>query len=642
MDVFFAVLGAVLLVLLIFSYLWSRRLEKGIAERDAQILATDRESERLRKHYESEALRVGNEARAAILNSQQLVDKQLLEINLESERVRKHYEYEVLRINNEAKAAISKANRELEPLRKYEGFRDAEEEVKRLLDDAIKEATSLRADAQTLMEQTRVAAAKERSAAVEKVKDIHEQADARLNQALSDAGRIVAEAEKRAEQIAGEAYTALRDKQLLEQAAEAMRNTIEGYGDRYLVPTHSLLDDLAVEYGYDAAGQSLASAREQSRRMVEQGQASDCDYVEASRRNTAIQFVIHAFNGSVDATLSRVKSDNYGTLEQRIRDCYAIVNGEGSAFRNARILPAYLDARLAELKWAVILQALALKDREEQRFLKERARDEELARRENEKRIREAEEEEQLKIQAKEEAKRAFEEEAAKLKEQHKQELDEARKIGSSAVEEAEKRHADEIAEMNEKHTQQLAEKDQQLKEATEHKLTIAERTKEGRIYVISNVGSFGEGVYKIGFTRREAKERVDELNSASVPFEFDIHAEIVTKHAPDLEYELHQQFLEMRVNKANPRKEFFRVTFNDIRRVVDNLEQGKDSTGKVVWTEKAKAEQWHETLDIEGDAQEKDKWLRKERLLADRRKRATSRLSPSVGLEAVPNGEHT
>jgi len=86
------------------------------------------------------------------------------------------------------------------------GFRDAEAEAQRQLDDALKEATSLRAEAQSLMEQAKMAAADERLAAEEKVKDIHDQADARLNQAIRDAGRIMAQAEERAEQIGGDAY----------------------------------------------------------------------------------------------------------------------------------------------------------------------------------------------------------------------------------------------------------------------------------------------------------------------------------------------------------------------------------------------------------------------------------------------------
>ncbi len=162
----------------------------------------------------------------------------------------------------------------------------------------------------------------------------------------------------------------------------AIRNVIDGYGDRYIIPTRSLLDDLAAEFGHTQAGHALAAAREQTKRMVEEGHAARCDYAESNRRETAIRFVIDAFNGRGDAILSRTKHDNYGTLAQELNDAFALVNQNGSAFRNARILPAYLDARLAELKWAVVVQELRLKEREEQRRIKEQIREEEKARRE--------------------------------------------------------------------------------------------------------------------------------------------------------------------------------------------------------------------------------------------------------------------
>ncbi|HQH28062.1 MAG TPA: DUF4041 domain-containing protein, partial [Oligoflexia bacterium] len=391
-------------------------------------------------------------------------------------------------------------------------------------------------------------------------------------------------------------------------AAEAMRNVIEGYGDRYLIPTHSLLDDLAVEYGYDAAGQSLASAREQSKRMIEQGEAATCDYVDASRRNTAIQFVIHAFNGSVDAILSRVKSDNYGILEQRIKDCYSIVNKGGSAFRNARILPAYLNARLDELKYAVIVQELVQRDREEQRYLREQERDRQKAEQERLKKLKEAEREKEL-IRV--------------------------------AVEEAEKRFAAASAEQKAESEKELMKLRQLLEDATRKELTIAQQTSKGRIYVISNIGSFGEGVYKIGLTRRAVKERVDELSGASVPFAFDIHAVIETENAPALEYKIHQQFLAARINKINSRKEFFRVSLNEIRQTLERLEQEKEYSGAVTWTEKAKAQQYYESLDIDRDPQAKDKWLKRAQLLAERRERIERRLVAAGSLQDDENDEN-
>ena len=458
--------------------------------------------------------------------------------------------------------------------------------MQKILADAVAEATALRQEAKSLLDQTHEAAAEERVRAQQRVKEIGEQAGALLTQATRDAGRIVADAEKRAEQIGGDAYTALRDKQLLEQAAAAMRNVIEGYGDRYIMPTHSVLDDLAIEFGYDAAGVALKSAREQSRRIVEQGEAAACDYVEANRRGIAIRFVIDAFNGRVDAILSRAKHDNYGTLEQEIRDAFSLVNFNGQAFRNARILPAYLDARLAELKWAVVVQELVRKQREEQRYLKERLRDEEKARKEYAEKMRQAAKEEELRKQA---------------------------------VQEAEQKFATATTEQKAYYEQELQRLRQELADATQRALTIAQQTKKGHVYIISNVGSFGEGIYKIGLTRRpEPQDRVDELGGAGVPFEFDVHALIESDNAPALEHKLHKQLLPLQLNKINSRKEFFRVSLADIHREVEKLNEGQDFTVKV-WTEKAIATEYRDSLDIENDPQKKENWVKRQQALSTR-----------------------
>lgn len=93
---------------------------------------------------------------------------------------------------------------------------------------------------------------------------------------------------------------------------------------------------------------------------------------------------------------------------------------------------------------------------------------------------------------------------------------------------------------------------------------------KHGHVYVISNLGSFGPGVFKIGMTRRnEPMDRVKELGDASVPFPFDVHMMIKCDDAPRLECALHQRFHHRRVNRINPRKEFFRATIDEIVAVV-------------------------------------------------------------------------
>lgn len=98
-------------------------------------------------------------------------------------------------------------------------------------------------------------------------------------------------------------------------------------------------------------------------------------------------------------------------------------------------------------------------------------------------------------------------------------------------------------------------------------RLSMAQQTKTGHVYIISNVGSFGEGVFKIGLTRRlEPLDRIRELGDACVPFEFDVHAMILSEDAPALEHALHRHFLASQINKVNPQKEFFRVTIGVLR----------------------------------------------------------------------------
>jgi hypothetical protein len=123
----------------------------------------------------------------------------------------------------------------------------------------------------------------------------------------------------------------------------------------------------------------------------------------------------------------------------------------------------------------------------------------------------------------------------------------------------------------------------------------MAEQTRSGHVYVISNVGSFGEDVYKIGLTRRlEPTDRVRELGDASVPFEFDIHAMIPSNDAPALEHALHKRFVQRQVNKVNPRKEFFRLTLQEVRTEIERLGIS------VSWTLTAECKQYRESVAIE------------------------------------------
>lgn len=107
-----------------------------------------------------------------------------------------------------------------------------------------------------------------------------------------------------------------------------------------------------------------------------------------------------------------------------------------------------------------------------------------------------------------------------------------------------------------------------------ERAMSMAQQTRTGYVYVISNVRSFGEGIYKIGMTRRlDPMDRVRELGDASVPFPFEVHYMIYTDDAPKLGAELHQRFAEFKMNSDNYRKEFFKVPIEDIESVLKELE---------------------------------------------------------------------
>ena len=116
--------------------------------------------------------------------------------------------------------------------------------------------------------------------------------------------------------------------------------------------------------------------------------------------------------------------------------------------------------------------------------------------------------------------------------------------------------------------------------------------TKSGHIYVISNIGSFGDEVFKIGMTRRlEPLDRVKELGDASVPFSFDVHAMIFSENAPELENHLHSIFNNKRVNLINNRKEFFRIPLKEIEEVV------KSKHGDIEFTKIVEAKEYRETI---------------------------------------------
>lgn len=461
-------------------------------------------------------------------------------------------------------------------LSKWTVVADADDKARELIAQAKATLAQAESDARVLLssaeehyakrlEDANTEAAKMTSEARAKAKDMQGRAESALASATERSAQIIAEANQRAEQIAGKAFDVVRNAELYQKTAKAMKNIIEGYGDEYLVPAESLLDELAEEFSHKEAGEKLKHARQHTKAMIKSGAAAKCEYVEASRREYAENVVLDAFNGKVDSILTRVRHDNVGKLEQEIQDAFTVVNYNGKAFRDARITEEFLAARLQELKWAAIAQELKRQEQEEQRRIREQIREEEKARREYERAMREAAKEEEM-----------------------------LRK----AMAKAQAQLAAASAEQRAQYEVQLAQLQVKLEEAEERgqrAISMAQQTRRGHVYIISNIGSFGEHVYKIGLTRRlEPLDRVKELGDSSVPFDFDVHALILSDDAPALEHRLHKHFLLNQVNKVNHRKEFFRAGLADIRREIEAL--GIEAK----WTMLAEAREYRETLAIE------------------------------------------
>lgn len=279
-----------------------------------------------------------------------------------------------------------------ELLSKYGSIIDIELHNQRITDEAEEEVLAKRniaeqivseamAEADTIVEEAKEA----RTEARQYLQTSKDKAASIESAARAEADKVISFAEAQAKEIAGNAYEAKAKADSYESAIRAMRNTIDGYKDDYIIPNHSVLDDLAEEFGHKEAGEELKAARKRVRDMVKDGYAGTCDYAEANRRMYAIHFAVDAFNGKVDSALAKVKHDNFGKIKQEIIDAFALVNHNGAPFRNARINQEFLDARLTELKWAVAANELKQIEKEEQAAIKAQMREEERAQRDMEK-----------------------------------------------------------------------------------------------------------------------------------------------------------------------------------------------------------------------------------------------------------------
>lgn len=283
-----------------------------------------------------------------------------------------------------------------------------------------------------------------------------------------------------------------------------------------------------------------------------------------------VKLILRSFNNECDASIINVKFNNINVIEKKITKAFEILNKLGQ--RMSIVVSAdYLNLKLSELYLCYEYHGKKQEEKEEQKRIKEQMKEEA--------RVQKEIEEVKAKIEKEE---NHFNKAISSLNEQiQKAKTDTEREVIKN-----------ELADIQEKLSS--IEHDKQDIEYRE------QNTRAGYVYIISNIGSFGENIYKIGVTRRlDPQERVDELGDASVPFNFDVHALIFSDDAPSLENALHKAFDARRLNRVNLRREFFRVNLEEIETVVK-----RNFNKPVEFTKLAQAEQYRESLILKNKVQ--------------------------------------
>lgn len=315
----------------------------------------------------------------------------------------------------------------------------------------------------------------------------------------------------------------------------------------------------------------LFHVRQKQKEMIKNKTAATCSTtweVNGSKRagskmiNATIKQTLRGFNSECDSFIENAKFNNFYSLKERIEKSFDTWNklNESHLIKISRY---YLMSKIDELHLAY---EYAQKKQEEKEILRQ--------------------EREVLREQAK----------VAKEIEERRKELYKEQSHYNNALLRLEEQLTSNITEerrnlLEEKLSEikknlidiDVALKDVDYREANQ---------RAGYVYIVSNIGAFGENVYKIGMTRRlEPLDRIDELSGAAVPFKYDVHALIFSDDAPKLEAALHKAFEKQKVNKINNRKEFFNVSLEEIKKVVS---ENHDKT--VEYVDLPSAQQYRET----------------------------------------------
>jgi hypothetical protein len=409
-------------------------------------------------------------------------------------------------------------------------------------------------------------ATSEHEAKLEEITTKHEKDVARYSAIISiedEQARLEDERKCRVDEIESEMKKLDQKRNAKQEEIEELRASYKGKREIYdrLKAEMAIFDDRLsfMELGVyephfdfadsEAFKEAIKAVRDDQKAMVKSKTAVYCTTnwtVDGSQSkgqtmiNRAVRLTLRAFNNECEAAIANTRWNNIQAMERRIERARSAID-KLNASNSVIIADYFFEAKLKELRLTHEYRETLKRERDER---SEKAR---------------LEREEKRLLQ---EAKTAEKEE-----QQYQKLLDKARSEAGVIT--------------SEQHEAKIRELEAQLAAAhdkTERAKAMAEQTKSGFVYIISNIGSFGEDVVKIGLTRRlDPADRVKELGDASVPFLFDTHAMIYSEEAPKLEAMLHNEFAEKRVNAANMRKEFFRVTLEEVEEAVKRLAPDSD-----------------------------------------------------------------
>ncbi|MHA6484516.1 DUF4041 domain-containing protein [Paenibacillus sp. strain BS8-2] len=317
--------------------------------------------------------------------------------------------------------------------------------------------------------------------------------------------------------------------------------------------------------------QQLDTLRERQKAMIKSGTACtgstnwtvNNNKTEGKRMvNDMIKLTLRSFNNECDSCVENVKFNNIQTHERRINASLEALNKLGKIM-SVSISSEYKRLKIQELYLAYEYQLKKQEEKEEQRQIREQMREEARLQREIDDARKTVEKE-----------KRHYSNAVNKLTKQ----------LETCTNEDERELLINKLNELSDI----LGEIEIQLKDIDYREAN----QRAGYVYIISNIGSFGEGVFKIGMTRRlDPYDRVYELGDASVPFNFDVHAMIFSNDAPKLESALHREFETKRLNTINKRREYFNVTIDEIETMI---KRNHDQTVEFIKT--AAAEEFRES----------------------------------------------